>query len=125
MAKNSGPPAPEGGKFKQFRTAYTITHEHDKKLPLVLLGAFLLDFVVVLGLGLLIGHVVFGAIFAVLTGALSAVVAFGVRAQKSAYAQVEGQPGAAAAALNTIRRGGWTVTPGVAVNRTQDRLHPG
>jgi uncharacterized protein DUF4191 len=123
MAKNSGPPSPEGSKLKQIRTAYSITRQHDKKLPLVLLGAFLLDFVVVFGLGMAIGHVIFGGLFAVLTGVLSAVIAFGHRAQKSAYAQVEGQPGAAAAALNTMRRGGWTITPGVAVNRSQDVLH--
>jgi hypothetical protein len=123
MAKKSGPPEAEGGRIKQIITAYKITARTDKVLPLWLLGAFALDFVVVFVLGLLIGHVIFGAIFAVLTGFLSALVALGSRVQKSAYAQVEGQPGAAAAVLNTMRRGGWTVTPGVAVNRNQDVVH--
>jgi len=124
MAKKSkAPDGAEGGRIKQIITAYKITARTDKVLPLWLLGAFALDFVVVFVLGLLIGHVIFGAIFAVLTGVLSAMVALGSRVQKSAYAQVEGQPGAAAAVLNTMRRGGWTVTPGVAVNRNQDVVH--
>ncbi|HEX3614516.1 MAG TPA: DUF4191 domain-containing protein [Sporichthyaceae bacterium] len=123
MAKNSGPPAPEGGKIQQLKTAYSITRKTDPKLPLVLLVAFGIDFVVVLGLGLLIGHVIFGAIFAVMTGFLSVLVAFGNRVQKSAYAQIEGQPGAAASVLQTMRRGGLTITPGVAVSKSQDVVH--
>ncbi|HEY2833623.1 MAG TPA: DUF4191 domain-containing protein [Sporichthyaceae bacterium] len=123
MAKKSAAPQPEGSKFKQVITAYRVTAQTDKLLPLWLLGAFALDFVVVFALGVLIGHVIFGIIFAVLTGLLSALVALGSRVQKTAYAQVEGQPGAAAAVLNTMRRGGWTVTPGVAANRNQDVVH--
>jgi hypothetical protein len=126
MAKKKNPlepPNPEGGRLKQVVTAYKITAQRDKTLPLWLLGAFALDFVVVFALGLLLGHVIFGAIFAVMTGFLSALFALGSRVQKSAYAQVEGQPGAAAAVLNTIKRGGWTITPGVAASRNQDMVH--
>lgn len=123
MAKNNGLPKPEGSKLKQIQTAYQITRAHDKKLPLVMLFAFALDFVVVGGIGLAIGHVIFGVVFAVMTGVASAMLAFGTRVQKSAYAQIEGQPGAAASVLNTMRRGGWTVTPGVAVSRNQDVVH--
>jgi len=112
-----------GGRIKQITTAYKITAQRDKMLPLWLLGAFALDFVVVFVLGLLIGHVILGTIFAVLTGFLSALVALGSRVQKSAYAQVEGQPGAAAAVLNTMKRGGWTITPGVSASRSGDMLH--
>jgi hypothetical protein len=123
MAKKSAAPQPEGGRFKQILTAYRVTAQTDKLLPLWLLGAFALDFVVVFALGVLVGHTIFGTVFAVLTGFLSALVALGSRVQKTAYAQVEGQPGAAAAVLNTMRRGGWTVTPGVAANRNQDVVH--
>ena len=124
MAKKSkAPDGVEGGRIKQIITAYKITARTDKLLPVWLLGAFALDFVVVFVIGLVIGHVIFGAIFAVMTGFLSALVALGSRVQKSAYAQVEGQPGAAAAVLNTMRRGGWRITPGVAVNRNQDVVH--
>jgi Domain of unknown function (DUF4191) len=123
MAKKSAAPEQQGGRFKQVITAYRVTAQTDKLLPLWLVGAFALDFVVVFVLGLVVGHMIFGIIFAVLTGLLSAMVALGSRVQKAAYAQVEGQPGAAAAVLNTMRRGGWTVTPGVAANRNQDVVH--
>jgi hypothetical protein len=125
MAKKNALEAPDmpGGRIKQITTAYKITAERDKTLPLWLLGAFALDFVVVFLLGLAIGHMIIGIIFAVMTGFLSALVALGSRVQTSAYAQVEGQPGAAAAVLNTMKRGGWTITPGVAASRQGDMLH--
>jgi hypothetical protein len=123
MAKSSGPPALEGGKLAQLRAAYRITAEHDKKLSLYMLAGFAIDFVVVLGLGLLIGHVIFGAVFGVLTGLMAAMWAFGTRVQTSAYARLEGQPGAAASVLQQMKRGGFTVTPAVAVSRQQDVVH--
>jgi hypothetical protein len=58
----------------------------------------------------------------VLFGVLAALIVFGRRAQRAQYAQIEGQPGAAAAALNTLRRG-WKVEPGIAFNRQQDLVH--
>jgi hypothetical protein len=51
-----------------------------------------------------------------------ALIVFGRRAERSAFAQIEGQPGAAASAMNLLRRG-WTVTPAVAVTRNQDIVH--
>lgn len=40
---------------------------------------------------------------------------------KAAYHQIEGQPGAAAAVVQSLR-GGWLVTPGIAVNKNQDLI---
>jgi Domain of unknown function (DUF4191) len=50
------------------------------------------------------------------------LVVFGRRAEKAAYAQVEGRPGAAGAALGILRRG-WQVQPAVAVTKNQDLVH--
>lgn len=44
---------------------------------------------------------------------------FSRRAMSAAYAQIEGQPGAAAAVAESLR-GNWSVTPAVAVTRSQD-----
>ena len=44
------------------------------------------------------------------------------RAEKAAYAQFEGKPGAAAAALGVLRRG-WQVQQAVAVTKSQDLVH--
>ena len=57
-----------------------------------------------------------------LFGVLAVLIVFGRRAQKAQYAQIEGQPGAAAAALSQLRRG-WKVEPGIAFNRNQDLVH--
>jgi hypothetical protein len=40
---------------------------------------------------------------------------------KAAYKQIEGQPGAAGAVVGSLR-GGWIVTPGVAVSKQQDLI---
>src|SRR5262249_23190857 len=50
------------------------------------------------------------------------LVMFGRFAQSAQYATIEGQPGAAAAILQSMR-GGWTVTPAVAANRNMDVIH--
>jgi hypothetical protein len=47
---------------------------------------------------------------------------FGRKAEAGAYASIEGQPGAAAAVLQSLK-GGWFTTPGVAFNKQQDLVH--
>jgi hypothetical protein len=47
---------------------------------------------------------------------------FGRFAQSAQYATIAGQPGAAAAILQSMR-GGWTVTPAVAANKNMDVVH--
>ena len=47
---------------------------------------------------------------------------FGRFAQTAQYSSIEGQPGAAAAVLQSMR-GGWTVTPAIAANRNMDVVH--
>jgi hypothetical protein len=76
----------------------------------------------VLAIGFLVGHPVYLGILGFMAGFLTATIVFGKRAEKAAFSQVEGQPGAAAAALNMLRRG-WAVTPAVAVTRNQDIVH--
>src|SRR5207253_7102724 len=58
----------------------------------------------------------------VLVGLTSGMILFGRYAQSAQYAAIEGQPGAAAAILQSMR-GGWTVTPAVAANRNLDVVH--
>jgi hypothetical protein len=50
------------------------------------------------------------------------MLVFGRRAERAAYAQVEGQTGAAAGALQMLRRG-WTVKPAIALTKNQDVVH--
>jgi hypothetical protein len=48
---------------------------------------------------------------------------FSRRAMKAAYTQIDGQPGAAAAVIQSMRGGNWLVTPAVAANKNQDLIN--
>lgn len=123
MAKNDQPEKKEG-RLKQMRTVYTMTRETDRRIGLILLGVFVGVAAVAFALFwfLIPGGLVLDIITSVLIGVLAALILFGRRAQKAQYAQIEGRPGAAAAALGQLRRG-WKVEPGIAFNRNQDLVH--
>ncbi len=106
----------------QIRQAYKMTRQVDPLVGWVTLATGFVVFAAVLAIGFLIGYPIYVGIMGLMLGILAATIIFGKRAEKAAFSQVEGQPGAAAAALNMIRRG-WTITPGVAVNRNQDIVH--
>ncbi len=99
-----------------------MTRKVDPLVGWVTLATGFVTFAVVLGIGFLLGQPIYAGLIGLMLALLAATIVFGRRAEKAAYSQVEGQPGAAAAALNMMRRG-WTVTPGVAVNRNQDLVH--
>ena len=108
------------GRIKQIRQSYTMTKQSDPRIGLILLGVFLLaglaGFAVML---LIFKTIVFSVVFGVLVGTLAVLIIFGRRAQRAALAQIEGKPGAAAAALGMLRRG-WKTDPAIAVNKQQD-----
>ena len=107
------------GRLKQIRTAYQMTRQVDRMvLPIVLLVG-LGTCAVFLAVGFVIGQPIYLTILGVLFGLLASTIVFGRRAEKAAYSQVEGKPGAAAAVLNGIRRG-WTVTPAVVASHNKD-----
>ncbi len=111
------------GRIKQIIASYQMTKRSDPKLGLVLAAWFLGVAAVVFGVMLLLpGHWILDLVGALLFGLLAALIVFGRRAQKAGYKQIEGQPGAAAAALGMLRRG-WTLEPAVAFNRNQDVVH--
>jgi Domain of unknown function (DUF4191) len=117
------PPDPASvGRIKQLRIAAGMVRQWKSwALPVVALaGVGVL--VVCLLIGLFTGLIAFMAPLGVLGGALAAMITFGRFAQTAQYAAIEGQPGAAAAILQTMR-GGWTVTPAVAANRNMDVVH--
>jgi hypothetical protein len=123
MAKKDKPEKKEG-RLRQMALVFTMTRKSDPRIGLILLGVFLLAAALtfVLFFFVLPGGIVLPVVTAVLVGILAALIVFGRRAQKAQYAQIEGQPGAAAAALNQLRRG-WKVEPGIAFNRNQDLVH--
>jgi uncharacterized protein DUF4191 len=120
-------PEPPKGRLRQMRQAYTITKRSDRNIGLILLLWFLL-----VGGALAIGGLFyfgrgplgigFAVVFGLLSGLLAVLIVFGRRAEKAAYQQVEGQPGAAAGALQMLKRG-WDVKPAIAFTKNQDVVH--
>lgn len=113
---------PKKSRTGQIRAAYKMTRQVDPLVGWITFATGFVIFALVLAIGFLLGHPIYAGIIGAMLGFLLATIVFGRRAEKAAFAQVEGQVGAAAAALNMLRRG-WTVTPGVAVNRNQDIVH--
>ncbi len=118
----STPASPaKGGRLRQIAQAYRITKKSDPRVGWVLLGWFLGVGLVVGALGALL-HPVFGVVMGIITGLFAALIVFGRRAERAAYSQVEGQAGAAAGALQMLRRG-WSVKPAIAFTKNQDVVH--
>lgn len=121
-AKDESSTDERGGRVAQVRAVWTLARKSDPKLALRVFGPALAALVVLVVVGVLIGHVVYLSILAVVAALLVGTSIFGRRATSSMYAQVEGQPGAAASVLQTLR-GDWRVTPAVAMTRNMDFVH--
>jgi uncharacterized protein DUF4191 len=114
------PAAPKRGA--QIREAFKLTRQRDKRLiPAMLLG-FLVTAGVFVLVGFLLDSLIAFIVFGVIGGVLVAFIVFGRRARASMYGEIEGQPGAAAAVVSSLR-GDWRLTPNVAVTRNQDIVH--
>ncbi|GGW31346.1 DUF4191 domain-containing protein [Streptomyces xantholiticus] len=119
---DSADAAAEPGRLKQIALTYKMTRKADPKVGLVVAGVGIVTFGVFLGIGFLIGHPVYLGILGFVLAFLAMAIIFGRRAERAAFGQMEGQPGAAAAVLQNVGRG-WTTTPAVAMNRNQDVVH--
>ena len=112
----------KAGRFKQIRMVAKLVNEQNRRaLPIVFGSAALVILVFVL-IGLLTGLAAFLIPVGVLLGVMTAMILFGRFAQQAQYSAIDGQLGAAAAILQSMR-GDWTVTPAVAGNRTMDVVH--
>ncbi|HEY5837207.1 DUF4191 domain-containing protein [Streptomyces sp.] len=110
------------GRLAQIAQTYKMTRQADSKIGLVIAAVGIVTFGVVLALGFLIDHPVYAGILGFLLALLAMAVVFGRRAERAAFGQLEGKPGAAAAVLQNVGRG-WTTTPAVAMNKSQDVVH--
>jgi Domain of unknown function (DUF4191) len=128
MAKDPKPVDPEKmSRVRQFIETYRMARKSDPRLPLWLIGCFVIGaavgfalFKVLPGDGYL--EWLLSVVGALLLGSLFAMIVFGRRAQNAAYSQMDGQPGAAAAALRMLRRG-WKTDPVIAFTKQQDIVH--
>jgi len=110
------------GRIKQLRMAAGMVRKANPwALPIVaLVGVGILAVFVIVGL--ITGLIFLLLPLGIMSGLLGALITFGRFTQSAQYSTIEGQPGAAAAILQSMR-GGWTVTPAVAANRNMDVVH--
>jgi len=109
------------GRIAQLRAVFTMTRSVDPAVLWWMLLAFAGTVVVGVGIGFLIGQPIYLGILSVPLGVMVALVVMARRAERAAFAQIAGQPGAAGAALQNLRRG-WAVEqePVAADPRTRD-----
>ncbi len=110
------------GRLKQILAAYRMTAKQDKKIGWVLLGVFFGIAAIFAVLAIFVGPWFIWTVLGIPVALLATTVIFGRRVERAAYKQIEGQTGAAASALQTLRRG-WTVSPAIAVTKNADIVH--
>ena len=115
------------GFFTRFKTTasafaqnWKMTQKAHPRLPLEVAGIFIVVLLVVLLPIGLFWNWVTAVILAIPVAFLAATFWFSRKAMSAAYSQIEGQPGAAAAVIESFRGGKWSVTPAVAVSKNQD-----
>ena len=106
----------------QIFEAFKVQRREDKLLLPLMIGVFVLPIVVGYVVGLFFNLQWTLLPLGVVIGALLAVVVFGRRVQRNVYSKAEGQPGAAAWALDQMR-GRWEVTQAVAGTTQLDVVH--
>lgn len=119
--KTSTDPA-DMGRIRQIRRAYELTHEYDKPLPWLLLGAFLVPVVVAVVIGLLWNYLFYLIVLGLLLGVLAAMIMLVRRTKAATYKRYAGQAGSAEVALQMLPKQ-WISSPVIAANRNRDVVH--
>ncbi|HEV8563262.1 MAG TPA: DUF4191 domain-containing protein [Actinophytocola sp.] len=109
-------------KRRQLLQAFNMQRKEDKALIPLMAGGLVVVAGAVFGIGALFGMQWLLLPIGIALGLLVAVIIFGRRVQKNVYGKAEGQPGAAAWALDNMR-GRWRVTPTVAGTTQLDAVH--
>jgi hypothetical protein len=121
MARNkdgdsSAPKDKKPGRIAQLKQVYTVSKQADPNIGRWMLLTFLGIVAVFLIVGLVLDTPIFLGIAGVLFGILGATIVMSRRAERAAYRSIEGQAGAAGAALTSIRRGWYTDREPVAAD---------
>ncbi|QIM16577.1 DUF4191 family protein [Leucobacter insecticola] len=120
--------AKRNGRIKQMVEIYKITRQRDRNLTLILLICFLGPLLASLLLAWLLPgswlNWIVWPLSGILVGILLVMIMLGRRAEKSAYQQIEGRPGAVGSVIQSALRRSWrgSEVP-VAINREQDAVY--
>lgn len=93
------------GTIKQMRQVFAMTRKSDPAAVWWMLLAALAVLLVAVVVGIVWDQVIYLLILGFPLALLAAVIVLGRRAERAAFAQIEGQPGASAAVLQQLRRG--------------------
>lgn len=123
-------PAKEPGRLKQMVQVFRMTIRYDKTALWWMLLGFVAPIALALVLAFLlsadnvIGFVLY-VVAGVLGGVLMLLIILGRLAEKAAYSQIAGQPGAVGAVLKSSLRRGWTASemPISVSPKTQDAIY--
>ncbi|MGO9081415.1 MAG: DUF4191 domain-containing protein [Streptosporangiaceae bacterium] len=110
------------GRLKQIGMVAGIIRKNNPRALPIVFGSAVAIIAVAVVVGLLTRTAAFTIPLGVLIGISTGMILFGRFAQTAQYAAIAGQPGAAAAILQSMR-GNWTVTPAVSANRNMDVVH--
>lgn len=110
------------GRLTQIRLVYKIARQRDPSITWWTLLGFLVPVAVAVLLGVFLGPLYVWLPIGILLGLVVGLNLFSRRVQQTAYAEMEGQPGAAAGVVERMR-GEWRLTLAVGVNRNQDVVH--
>lgn len=118
--------AKEPGRLKQLGQVFQMTRREDPNAVWLMLLAFLGIVVVGLVIGFLIDNWITTLLVSIPLGLLAALLILSRRAERAAFKQLEGRPGAAGAAMSVLRRG-WILKeqPVAVAPRTQDLVFLG
>lgn len=120
----------EPGRLKQMWQVFQMTRRYDSRALTYILIGFIVPVIAGVVLALLFSD---GSVFTlvtwiiagVLAGVLAAVIILGRRAERAAYSQINGQPGAVGAVLRSSLKRGWRGSEmPIAVNgKTHDAVY--
>lgn len=110
------------GRLRQIRLLAGIIRKSDPRALPIIIGSGVGVLVVFVVVGLLTGLAPFLIPFGIFLGVMTSMLLFGRYGQSAQYSAIAGQPGAAAAVVQSMR-GNWTVTPAIAGNRNMDIVH--
>jgi hypothetical protein len=122
-------PAKEPGRMKQLWQVLRMTVRNDRSALWLMLAAVILPVIagIVLAVTISADNII-GAVLYVITGILAGILLFlivlGRRAERVAYRQISGQPGAVGAVLKSSLRRAWQASEmPVAVTKSQDAVY--
>ena len=109
-------------RFKTIRDAYALASREYSFVFLRCLAIAIPIWAIGIGLGALLGRPGYGAFVTFPLATLGGFFYFTRLASSAAYASIEGEMGAGASVLMSIRRG-WTISPAVNIKKNQDMVH--